>query len=393
MILSQIYIDNVTTYWILRLIMLALLVFSGVCVTYKNRDNKYFWYYAMPVILFYIFSEGLRFERGDDYKQYATELAGLWHSEGLREPVYQGFVYFVNFLKIPYWVCFMFYSGLIICSFMSVMKHFPKYAVWAFPVFFLLTDYPAESMIRQYIAIPFICYAYAAYLSGKTVRMYVMLALVPLIHFSGLIAVGSFLLFYFFDPIKWIKSPLILVGIYLLFVAFFEVSYFDNFSDYIQNNDIEMDAHQNMSNYVENSDRWLTDEGNLIYITKGGEAGGKTKFNIMTGIVFDCLMIFLGFLGVRKNRKLAIPYCFSYIGIVLLAIGGEIELYNRFAWWFIYFLPVIVGSALTDVKMNLWLWLVVLGFVLVQYVYPLLFKIGEPGYAGCAFVWDIIQGY
>lgn len=387
MILSEIYIENVTTYWVLRLTLLGLLLFCGYGISYRNSDNRYFWYYAIPVIIFYALSEGLRFERGDDYHQYMTEIRGDWHEEGFREPLYDMFVAFVKYVGIPYWAVFVFYSGLLITSFLSVVKRLPQYAFWAMPLFFLVTDYPAESMIRQFVAIPFVLFAFSAYLSGRRTLMFVMLAVVPFIHLSGLAAVAFFILLVYVDLFKLVKSPWVLVFIYLFLYAFFDVGFFDQFSDFLQEN-VEMDESEKMSVYIDDTERWFTDEGSLGYIHN--HSADNSLATMLGTLLFNLSVIFFGFKACKDDRRLMIPYFFSYVAILLFTIGGDIELYGRFAWWLYYLVPFITAGMLTLQPNGSYIWWGLLAVVLLQFVYPLTYKIGMPGFAGCAFVWDII---
>lgn len=389
MILSEIYIESVTTYWVLRLALLALLMFCGYGISYHNSGNRYFWHYAVPVIIFYALSEGLRFERGDDYNQYMTELRGDWYQEGFREPLYDMFILFVRYVGIPYWAVFVFYSALLITSFMSVIKKMPMYAVWAFPLFFLVTDYPAESMIRQFVAIPFIFFAFSAYLSGRKVLMFVMLAIVPFIHFSGLLAVGVFLILVYVNLAKFVKSPWILVVIYLLLYTFFDVGLFDRFSDLLQENvDMSSDS-ERMLGYVENSDRWFTNEGSISYIHN--HSVDNSIATVLGKLLFNLTVIFFGFKACKSDSRLLIPYWFSYVAIIIFTIGGDIELYDRFGWWLYYLVPLVVAGIMTYLPKESYLWWAAFAVVLLRYVYPLTYMIGNPGHAGCAFVWDIIS--
>lgn len=391
--LDQVYVEDVTVYWILRFVLLGVLLFCGYGITYRNKNNYYFWYYAVFAIAVYSLIEGLRFDRGVDYAQYATELMGQWYIEGERELLYDLLVRSVVALGIPYWSVFIGFSCFIITSYMMVVRHFPKYAVWALPLFFLVTDYPAENLVRQFFAIPFIMLAYDAFLREKKKAMFIYLILPFFIHFSSGMAIGLFvLLVLVFKKIwKFVKAPWILLAIYLACVAMFDTSMLDSFSDMIQTSDmLDGSGDSRAEDYLEGSDRWLTEEGDLDMVSGTGKSG-KTMFNTLTEICFNTVLIVFGFFAAREDKRLTIPYYFTFIAIMFLAVGGKIELYQRFAWWYYYLSPLLIAVVLARArKFSFWYEYLIYMVVFLQYLYPWIFMIGQPSSSGAAFVWDII---
>lgn len=389
--LDQVYFDDVTVYWILRFVLLGVLLFCGYGITYRNKNNYYFWNYAIFAIVVYSLIEGLRFDRGVDYAQYATELMGQWYIEGEREFLYDLLVKCVVALEIPYWAVFIGFSCFLITSYMSIIRHFPKYAIWALPLFFLVTDYPAENLIRQFVAIPFIMLAYDAYLRDKKKAMFIFIALPSLIHFSSAMAIGLFILFVYLNVWKFIKVPWVLLSIYLACVVMFDTSMLNSFSDMIQTSDVlDGSVDSRAEDYLEGSDRWLTEEGDLNEVSGTGKSG-KTMFNTLTEICFNAVLIVFGFFAAREDKRLTIPYYFSFLAIMFRAVGGSIELYERFAWWYYYFSPLLIAVVLARArKFSFWYEYLIYMVVFLQYLYPWIFKIGQPTRTGAAFVWDII---
>ena len=99
---KEIVMESVSTFWALRLFLVAIIVFCSWGITYKNRDNNYYWYYALPIIIFYTLIQGLRFDRGVDYPHYADELEyDIYAGDNItREFLYDIFVITVRNLKI-----------------------------------------------------------------------------------------------------------------------------------------------------------------------------------------------------------------------------------------------------------------------------------------------------
>lgn len=383
---KEIVLDSVSTFWMCRLFLLGIMVFCGWGISYKNKDNNYFWYYAIPIIIFYTLIQGLRFDRGADYPHYAQELQyDLYAGTNItREFLYDIFVLFIRGFKIPFYFGFLFYSGLLITGFMLVVKKFPRYAFWMIPLFYLITINASENFIRQFIAISFIFYAYYYYLENNKVKMYIMLAVIPLIHLSGLFVVGVFLLCAYIDFTKLLKTAVPLFVFYIIFTVAWDVANLDNFVDVFGSVDTFDDT--NFEMYVDNSERWFTEEGDL-----GASLGlGESKFHKINRFVCNCVIIWFGFFVCRRDRRFAIAYYASFLSMVIDTIGGSIELIGRMSWWLLPLEPIIIAGMLTpEKKYNIKYW-VLIGLFVATYYLRFFIQVGKPGLFGSAFVWDIV---
>lgn len=384
---KEIVFESVSTFWGLRLLLLGILIFCGWGISYKNRDNNYFWYYAVPVIIFYTLIQGLRFDRGVDYPQYAEELRNNIY-EGMnitREFLYDFFVIFMRNFHIPFYFGFLLYSGLLITGFMLVVKHFRKYAFWILPIFYLLTLDASENFIRQFIAISFLYFAYNYYLQNKIKKMYAMLILIPLVHLSGLFAVGVFLLCVYVNFTKVIKSALPLLGFYVVLLVVWDVTNMDKFADMLQSSADSFED-TNFEVYVDNSDKWFTTEGDLD-AARGLE---NSLVREITDILCNCAIIWFGFAVCRRDPRFSIAYYSTYVAIIVGSVGGNIELMNRMAWWLLPFAPIIIGGVLLpEKKYTVTSWLLI-GLFVVAYYVKFFLQVGKPGLFGSAFVWDIV---
>lgn len=383
---KEIVMDSVSTFWALRLFLVAIIVFCSWGITYKNRDNNYFWYYAIPIIIFYTLIQGLRYDRGVDYPQYAAELEyDIYAGAGItREFLYDLFVMIWRDFKIPFYYAFMIYSGLLITALMLVVKKLPKYAFWIVPLFYFFTLDASENFIRQFIALSFLYYAYYYHLEQKRKKMIVMLCMIPLIHTSGLLAVGIFLLLVYVDFTKWLKSALPLLAFYLILSLVWDVANLDSFADSLQTVDSFEDT--NYEGYVENSEQWFTEEGNLD-LASGIE---NSALREVTDFLCNCAIIWFGFAVCRRDRRFAIAYYGSYIAMVLDLIGGGIELIGRMAWWLLPLEPIIIGGMLMPQKKYRVVDWALIGLFFLAYYMKFFMQIGKPGLFGSAFVWDIV---
>lgn len=387
MIISLFHISNVgdiEVYWAFKLFLIFTLLWCGWAISYKNPNNKYYNCYAAIVITVYSIIEGLRWERGVDYHNYYLELTGYWQKENM-EPFYRLIVDIESSI-LPYWMVFILYSAFLMTSFMLVLKNFPKTAIWALPLFFLITESGAENLVRQFIAISFFLLGYNAYLNGKKRVMMICFIAVPLIHLSGIFVLFMFGLCSMLKLDERMSKPWLLLGIYVVLYIVWDISNLSEYTKYLSMINIASDTH--LEGYLENADRWFTEEGSISLLH--GEKGIASLANLIFKLLINLVIIYFGFYECKNNEQMRIPYWFTYISIIIQTIGGDIEIYNRLANWLYYLIPLVVGGFLTTIPMNKWEKKIVYFIVFMAYFYPLIRNIGNMPYSGCAFVWDRI---
>jgi len=369
-------------YWFLKVSLVAVLVSCGYGISYKSPKD--FKVYAIIAAIFYSLIEGLRWNRGADYMHYYHDFVGHWETPN-PEFLYKTIVDLLSgIIGLPYWFGFIIYSLLLISPVLLLFKIYPKSAVWGLPLFFIITESSAENIIRQYLAISFVLFAYYAYLRKKKILTAFLLCCVPMIHISGLMAVVVFVLLAIFKiPLK---NPWILLVVYLAFYFFWDVSYFSGITNYLSTfslgNDIKMQG------YLDNSERWFSNEGSISSVVYGKKFV-TSLINMVLTVLSQLVIIYYGFKAQLIVRKLQIAFYFAYIAILFKVIGGDIEMYGRFYNWFIYLTPFILGVAMYKVPMKQYERYAVLAILFVNYyLYVFWRMIGNIPYHGFAFVWD-----
>lgn len=376
-------IGDLSVYWFLKIFLILSLFWCGWGISYRNPQNKYFGLYAVIATVVYSVIEGLRWDRGVDYYNYYTELLGYQFKDDY-EPLYKLIIDTFSSL-FPYWFSFIIYSAFFIISFLLVLKHYPKYAVWALPLLFIITESAAENLVRQFIGISFFLFGYNAYLNKKYITMLLSFLAVPLIHLSGVFVIAFFAFLVFFDIDNRLSKPWLILGIYILLYFFWDTSFLGKYTQLLGS--VSLLSGSQFDGYIENADRWFTTEGSLSYLNGGGVL---STASVVFGFLINIIIIYNGFYLYKKNRQFRIPYWFVYFSIVIRVIGADIELYNRFANWLYYFIPLIVAGVMTSPDMNRWEKRFTCFIVLMTYVYPLVRSIGIMPYSGCSFIWDRI---
>lgn len=189
-------IGDPTIFWILRLVVFLTLLYSGYLITYKNDDEKSYWKYSSIGIIVYSLVEGLRWNRGIDYPHYYQDITGKLFTD-YSETVYVWWTELFKFTGLPFWVAFIFYSFLFIHGFYFLLKKFKKQAVWALPLFFIITVGSSENLIRQFLAVSMFEYALYFFLEKKYGKSAIFALLTVQIHNSVIITLAGALFVYF----------------------------------------------------------------------------------------------------------------------------------------------------------------------------------------------------
>lgn len=375
-------IGSLFTYNLLKLLLAVTLLICGKTIS-KTKNKRAIFVSAIIAIAVFSLIEGLRWDRGPDYYNNYLLLTTNDLNVKKSETFFNTIIDTLKMLSIPYWGCFIFFSFLYIYSFTKIVKVFPKAAMWALPVMFLISVDAHENLIRQFIAISFLLFAYYCYISNQKALMLLCLLAVFNIHLSGLFAVALLFLFILLKPEKIIKSPLLLTGIYLVLYFFWDTVYLLGITSILEKINLGTD---NMQGYLDNADRWFTDEGSLSYL-QGAKVSTSLIKHLFT-LITNSTIIYYGFQTIKYDQRLRIPYWFTFTAILLFVLGGDIEIYRRLAWWLYCFMPIILGAIWYLVPIKPKIKITLMSIIAFSYAYSFIMNLTTVPYSGFAFVWD-----
>lgn len=382
-------IGDPVVYWILRILTVLTLSICGYLISRKHDlDSKQYWKIAFYAVLVFTLTEGLRYGRGVDYYGYYQGAQGTSVNDEIHdsEPAWLLFLSFFRVSHIYPWLLFVVQSFLLIFSFTRIVKHYPRCAVWAMPLFFFIFGVQGETMVRQDMSLSFLMLAYSFYLDENKKWMYICLALVPLIHFSGFLVVIPFLLLYVMS--KNIKGSWgnLLTVVYVLLYFFWNPQYMRPVTDFLMSID-SSGVGGNGSGYLERADEFLLEGGDVLSTWTAG-----IQFSllfIVTEFLGNLIIIYYGGQLIKNDRRLLIPYTFSVVAIYVYIIGGHMQLWERIENWYLYMTPLTLGLILKFVQLKKnYIKYLVLGVVLVRYYFYFIKNIGSIPSWGCAFIWD-----
>lgn len=379
--MSTLYYGNIYIYWFWIIFLFSIIIFAGWNISQSNKSYRLC---SIIVVIVYALIEGLRWGRGADFFNYFQEISGFSERTD-SELIYGLIIGFWKGLALPFWTFFVFCSGFFIASFLSLLRHFPKTAIWTLPIFFVLTLDGSENLVRQYLGLSFFMLGYSAYLDNQRTKAYILMGITPLIHQSGIFIIGIFILF---SKLKFNKEEknntlLYLIGFYLLIILFWNISRLSIFSDLIK----ILPVSGRFAVYANNSDRWFTDEGSLALINNGRIGN---PYHIFLKKWFGICLIYYGYKACKINKNIQVIFCMAYVSMLLYVVGEDIEMYRRLDHWIIFSISLLVGFILKYVPIKPKIKLCIALLVIMVYMFPWLSKIGTMPYSGCAFVWDLI---
>ena len=373
-------------FWGLRLVVFLSLLYSGYLISYKDKDGKSFWKFSSIGIIVYSLVEGLRWNRGVDYPHYYQDLTGKLFTD-YSEYVYVWWTELFKFTGLPYWIAFIFYSFLLIHGFCCLMKHFKKQAIWALPLFFIITVGSSENLVRQFLAVSMFEYALYFFWEKKYVKSIVFVILTMQTHNSVLLTIAFALFVHFVHFDKKIKTGYLLVTIYLFFYYFWDPSYLTPITSWMST--LSLGDSSNMSGYLENAEFWFSDESSLSerlgYVSKAASVISTT-----VSLVCTCLIIKYGFDLTKKDSRYRIFYWFSYLSYILyiLSNNGDFEIWSRLSVMFRFLVPIVVGGIITTLSLKRIEKYAIYAFCGMYFLYNSFFSMWGQSILGSAFVWD-----
>lgn len=403
-----------TTYWILETLIVILSIGAGWAVTNsdtgRNR-NRIFLTATFIMVLSVMIVKGLRWDRGVDYSIY------LGYYTQPQDPHMPGEILFyltVNFFRslgAPFWAFTMYLSSFFMLSVMAMTANFRRYAVWTLPAMVLLTGYASENLIRQFYAIGFIFFSSALWLHSEARRYkalwsriasWILLTMVPLVHVTGILpvivltAVRLFNLYGYGRAVNYPKVPWFLAILYLC-LCILRVSGWQEMVPRIAaqlTSVLTLDSSSHWDLYLIRAGEWLVSD-RLPY--------SGSVITVTVQILWPLALILLGYRAVALDYRLTVPYWMCVCSIMILAVGGDLMVCRRMAWWGAIFTPFVGGAAMSrclsavpyagiSIKEQLMpsMTFCILGVCYVlTYITPFIFQWGSEPYSGYSFIWDL----
>lgn len=300
----QLLVDgNPILFWIIRTFVLITFVYTGWWISNNRRiTNLSYWRGVTPLIVIYSLAEGLRWGRATDYFHYCQDLTGELFTN-YDEFIYLLWIFLFKNSGFPFWVGFVFYSFILIFSFLYLIRRFPKIARYALPLFFIITSSQSDNLIRQYFALAFIIFAIAFYFGKRYSWMIISFIVAVGIHYGAVFPIVVFVISYLLSKYYTPNKPIILVILFLFFFFFWDNSYYSFITDAISQYAPETGTR--VDGYLQGSS-FFTADGSLA-LKSGRKWGGYSNVNRVVVFLVYLFIIVAGFY-VTKRRKLR--FCF-----------------------------------------------------------------------------------
>lgn len=320
-------------------ILLYIILFSVFFLFCKKnvfcKTEKTFWKLAIFPILCFALIEGCRYGRGPDYPAYRYRFE---HIIPEQEPqkFFLLLMQVLDALGLNYVGLFIVYA-LIFCAgtFFFIRRTFNyKDAQWMYMLMLFSMLVKSESMIRQYIAMPFVFISLSAIFRKKWIEAVVCLIIAMNIHSGTMVMYPFVLLFYFFCkkliPIKY-TIPLLVLTYYVIPSGTFS----DAGIKLLGVLNLSALGNENLVNYVEDSDRWLGADSFL-------DDAQQTFFTKTLQFIFDITTITVSYKALKLgyNNIVAVFFNVISVGFILERSFFGYEIFQRitgqlYIFWFI----------------------------------------------------------
>lgn len=377
-------IGDIYVYWSLRIFLVAVLTICGWGIT-KHSSDKNFWRWAIPALVFYSLIQGLRYMRGQDYYHYKQDLEGNLFTE-YHDEIYLLWLDFFHFTGLHFAYGFVFYSFILFFAYLLVVRKFKETAVWALPLFLLMIP-ETENLIRQFFATSFFLLGLYSYYNNKKNWVIIYFIISLGIHFSSFIPIVFFLVFLFTKIENKMEKPWILLAIYIVLYLFWNPNWFSFVTDML--NKVNMTNDLAGANYINNAERWFSEDGSIALVIGSKKITVSIAYKV-TKFLTDVVVIWYGYKAMKNNPNINIIFWFSFSALIIKTVGGDIEIYSRICQWTLYLTPILYGSifAYNHLK-NIEKLSILILFIANWGYYGFVRSIGDMGYSGCAFIWDI----
>lgn len=403
-----------TTYWILETILALTAVAAGLAIA-RSADgphrNRVLAVASTVMVAAFMVIKGLRMGRGEDYSVYLGYYTGMTQAHLPHEAIFQLTIRAFRALGAPFWAVTMYLSGFFMASVMTLTARFRRYAAWALPAMVLLAGGASENLIRQFYALSFVFFSSALWLHAEASRFrslwlniasWLTLAMAPFVHLTGILpAMGlvSIRLMTLRGHGHPGRHPWVLWGLVGLYAALLGVrcsGLLLGLPDWASGiaSSLRLDASSHWQRYLIDAGEWLRPDHTPF---------DGSPLSIAVQWIWPPVLIIFGYRALAHDHRLSVPYWMSVYAIMLLAVGGDLMVVRRMAWWGSVYIPFVAGSVLTHclgvatqgwrplrdrIREGLPFWLAT-GCYVLTYVTPFIFRWGMEPHAGHLFIWDL----
>ncbi len=404
-----------TTYWILETLLVVAAVGSGWAVTSTTRSihhRRVMVVASVVMIISFTVIKGLRWDRGEDHSVYLSYYTGLSGSYTPDEILFDFTISLFRSAGAPFWVLTAFLSCLFMTSVMALTSRLRRYAVWSLPVMILMAGDASENLIRQFYGISLLLLSSALWLHGEemggkchrlSIASWITLAMVPLVHITGIIPALLITGLRIHSPRSHdltfnMRVPVILTVLYLTFFAIRFSGVLSAVPDIAAETAscLNLDPSSHWSLYLIEARQWLLPDRSLL---------DGSAVSLAVKLLWPPIVLVYGYRAVISDRRLRIPYILSAAAILITAMGGDLMVVRRLAWWGSIYIPFVAGGimmhqfdAITErsstfskrIRLHGMVPFCLVGICyILSYVTPFIFRWGLTPCSGHAFIWDL----
>jgi hypothetical protein len=164
----------------------------------------------------------------------------------------------------------------------------------------------------------------------------------------------------------------------------------DRVADYLMILNLNIGGDSAYGGYIDNIDTVITTEGSIAL--RLGNVKEETSIIVkIPQFLTELSIVYFGFTACKNDQHLHVVYYFTFLGMALKTMAGDIEIFSRFALWLNWMEPFTAGLIFCNIDFKRKQWLktsLAILFAINFLFFGLITRIGSLPYAGCGFIWD-----
>lgn len=334
----------ITFQYILLHILLFICFFYFSKKTYVSNE-KYYWQYCLPCIIFFTIEEGFRWGRHIDWCLYYTyyELAAQGYSTNY-EFIYKFLFESFSQIGIPYFIFIAVCSFIWVFSLCSFNKNFKNETSVFLVICLLWFTVLASNTARWFLGLSFALFAYSSLIQRKYKLFVVFILLTFGVHLMvGAITLCTcFIIYNTKDKLIFIPQVVIFISIFLILL--FQVEYMSILVDFLNAIFSKSDR---FSHYLQDADVWF------LSFSDKAENSRKDVLTYLLLMIPFYIVIYFFYSFIIKNyekRNYSWIYNMICIGVILRSISSGFELLQRIATYYDIFIVLGMSFLISQKK-------------------------------------------
>lgn len=303
----------------------------------KTKNDREYWYAALPAIITFALVDGLRYGRMTDYWGYLRlyNFANTPFMEDL-DPLFSLFLFVFKETHLGFSILLIVQSFLLIYACFIILKPYKIYAKYALPLLLPLLVMN-ENLTRWFMACSFLFIAFDLYNKKRYLATILFLIAAQTTHNAIFPLIPLILLYPLYDKIMIPRSIVLILFVFMtLFSDIRSASFIVNISDLLINSGI-LNEDTSMVGHLMHAQDLIQGEHLDLGIMQGA------LYLKIINLIKWIPIIWFGYKYAKDDKNNGI-YNIVAISIILSPLLSQVELLGRYTMFMNIFSIIVAGS-------------------------------------------------